>query len=100
MAIAVNQAIELYGILKTFREVLADEALNPKHKLWMAKDLRKSLPARVMCGQCGDTYDIILAILTNEVEALTNAAVPAPAPVAPKAPAKAKAPKAKTRRKK
>ena len=122
MAVVVNQAIELYGILKVFREVQADEALSPQHKLWMAKDLRKSLPARVMCGQCNDTYDIILSIITNEMEALTNATVPSapsqPArepvsapivaetkevgtvPAAPKAQAKAKAPKAKTRRKK
>lgn len=81
MAAVVNQAIELYSILKVFREVSADEHLVATHKLWLAKDLRKSLPPRAMCGQCMDTYDIILSIMTTEVEALTNAAVPVPAPV-------------------
>ena len=80
MAIVVNQAVELYGILKTVREVLADEALDPKHKLWMVKDLRKSIPARAMCGQCGDTYDIVMSLITNHVEGLSNATVPTSKP--------------------
>ena len=80
MAIVVNQAVELYGILKTVREVLADTALDPKHKLWMVKDLRKSIPARAMCGQCGDTYDIVMSLITNHVEGLSNATVPASKP--------------------
>ena len=80
MAIVVNQAVELYGILKTVREVLADTVLDPKHKLWMVKDLRKSIPARAMCGQCGDTYDIVMSLITNHVEGLSNATVPTSKP--------------------
>jgi bacterioferritin-associated ferredoxin len=75
--------MEMHSIYKQFTDVATNVWLSEKHKLWLCKDLRKSLPARSMCGQCGDTYDIIDSLMRTAVEELTNAAGRAEAHEAP-----------------
>lgn len=100
MANPINQAVALYELLKTCREVAGEKWMEDGDKISLVRDLIKSVPPHAMCGQCTASYTIITRIMDNILEGLIDAGAtraPVPtivaeevhkAPTAPKAQAK------------